>query len=329
MTFAPALRRLIAGLAAAAAVAPAAHAQPGGAASRIIVDSLWSRGLGTWKRFRVYIPAGYDGSTKRFAVAYYLHGLWGSEQDWLNQGRLGVTLDSLTAAGVPPMLVVMPDGDDSWYTTWNHLGNGPACQADTTRKEPAATYCVPWPKYDDYIARELVAAIDARYRTHARRESRGIAGLSMGGYGAITLALAYPDVFAAAASHSGVVWPLHADTSSAPLDAATGWDRRQRFYGALLPSITLAMGRDTLGWRSREPLRLARLARVRGRTLPALWIDCGVGDKYIGQNRRLHAALDAERIPHVWNERPGAHSWVYWRDNAAHSLTWLSRTLVL
>ena len=323
------MRRLAVGLSAAALLGPSASAQAGSAASRIVVDSLWSRGLGAWKRFRVYLPAGYDAPAKRYAVAYYLHGLWGSEQDWSNQGRLGATLDSMTSRGAPSMIVVMPDADDSWYTTWNALGNGPACQADTTRKEPAATYCVPWPKYDDYIARELVAAVDARYRTHARRESRGIAGLSMGGYGAITLALAYPEVFAAAASHSGVVWPLHADTAAAPVHAANAWERRQMFYGALLPSITLAMGRDTLGWRAREPLRFARLARARGRTLPALWIDCGVADKYIGQNRRLHAALAAEGIPHVWNERPGGHSWAYWRENAAHSLAWLSRTLAL
>ena len=323
-----AVRTVLAGLAVALGLASAASAQPA-TASRLVVDSIWSRGLGTWKRFRVYLPAGYDASARRYPVAYYLHGLWGSEQDWMTQGRIGASLDSLIAAGMPPLIVVTPDADDSWYTTWNALGNGPACQADTARKEPASTYCVTWPKYDDYIARELVAAVDARYRTRARRESRGIAGLSMGGYGALTLALAYPDVFAAAASHSGVVWPLHADTAAAAMDAATGWQRRERFYGALMPSITLAMGRDTLGWRAREPLRFARLARSRGRPLPALWLDCGTGDKYIGQNRRLHAALDAERIPHEWHEMPGAHSWTYWRENAPRSLSWLARTLAL
>ena len=122
-------------------------------------------------------------------------------------------MDSLVAAGRPEMILVFPDGDDGWYTTWNALNNTAACRADTLRREPAATYCVPWPKYDEYVARELVAHVDSSYRTHPRREHRGIAGLSMGGYGAISLALRYPDVFAAAASHSGVLSPRYAGPS--------------------------------------------------------------------------------------------------------------------
>src|SRR5580765_444325 len=117
-------------------------------------------------------------------------------------GRGPATFDSLVAAGMPEMIVVMPDGDDGWYTTWNWLGDWAACKRKPPRPDEAADrYCVPWPHYDDYIARDLVSYIDSHYRTRADRAHRGIAGLSMGGYGAIALALGYPDVFAAAASH--------------------------------------------------------------------------------------------------------------------------------
>src|SRR6185503_1468477 len=83
-----------------------------------------------------------------------------------------------------------------------------AC-ADTVRQEAPGTYCVEHERYDDYIAKDVVRFIDTYYRTRADRAHRGIGGLSMGGYGALSLALHYPDVFSAAASHSGVVSPMY------------------------------------------------------------------------------------------------------------------------
>jgi hypothetical protein len=68
----------------------------------------------------------------------------------------------LTATGKPEAIVVMPDGDDSWYTTWNGLIDAAVCRSDTTRREPAASYCVPWPHYDDYIAHDIIAHVDGR-----------------------------------------------------------------------------------------------------------------------------------------------------------------------
>ena len=292
--------------------------------SRVVSDSLWSNALGVRKRFLVVLPAGYDASDRRYPAAYYLHGMWGDETNWLRAGRIRESLDSLVAAGMPPMILVLPDGDDSWYTTWNALGNRADCERDTTRREPAATYCVPWPHYDDYIARELVARVDERYRTIPRRESRGIAGLSMGGYGALTLAMRYGGVFAAAASHSGVVAPLRADTGAAP---AERWPARARFYGGIMPALALAFGRDTIGWAARDPARLARRARSGRDPVPAVWIDCGIADRYVGQNRALHAELRRLGIAHQYHERPGAHTWDYWRANAPRSLSWLARTL--
>ncbi|HEX4933222.1 MAG TPA: alpha/beta hydrolase-fold protein, partial [Gemmatimonadaceae bacterium] len=135
---------------------PAASPAP---AARGTLDTLafWSQSLGTRKRALVWLPPSYAAQPqRRYPSVYYLHGMWGSEIDWTTQGELHVTLDSMVAAGLPEMIVVMPDGDDGWYTTWNRLLDISVCRAGFKPRpgdESDASYCVPWPHYDDYIAR--------------------------------------------------------------------------------------------------------------------------------------------------------------------------------
>src|SRR6185503_2922027 len=170
--------------AAAQATSTSTNNQQPTTSSTVIADTLWSQSLGIRKRVMLWLPPSYASQPqRRYPVAIYLHGAFGDENNWLNQGRLGATLDSLVAAGMPEMIVVMPDGDDSYYTTWNFLGDWPGCRRSRPpNAEPADSYCVPWPHYDEYIARDLVAFVDRRYRTLADRRHRGVAGLSMGGY---------------------------------------------------------------------------------------------------------------------------------------------------
>ena len=87
----------------------------------------------------LWLPPSYaTNATRRYPVAYYLHGAFGNETNWINAGKLAQTLDSLVSAGTPEMIVVMPDGDDSWYTTWNWLGDWPGCRANRPpNAEPA------------------------------------------------------------------------------------------------------------------------------------------------------------------------------------------------
>jgi S-formylglutathione hydrolase FrmB len=297
-------------------------------------DTLWSQSLGTRKALTVYLPPSYEQApTRRYPVLLYLHGLGGNERNWVDAGQLHRTMDSLVAAGGPEAIIAMPDGDDSWYTTFASLPDVPGCQADTTRREPAATFCVPWPHYDDYIARDIVGHLDASYRTRADRAHRAVAGLSMGGYGAVTLALAYPDVFAAAASHSGVLSPRllpgdsPADTAVATPRYAGTLPEFARAAGRLWPSQRLAFGRDSIAWKARDPrVLLARLApRVqRGEAeWPALSIDVGIDDPWLRHNRDFNAVLAAAGVPRRYGEYFGGHTWTYWRTHAEDSLTFL------
>jgi S-formylglutathione hydrolase FrmB len=294
----------------------------------VVADSFWSQALGIRKRFVVYLPPSYNADAgRRYPVAYYLHGMWGDEWNWVRAGAIDSTLDSLEAAGLPEMILVMPDGDDGWYTTWNNLGNNAECRRSKPPREAETvdSYCVPWPKYDDYIARDLVARIDSVYRTVPSRSARAIAGLSMGGYGAISLALAYPDVFSAAASHSGVVSPLYMGPhpyAAPPRYASTEAELRANADNLWFAQV-LAFGRDTTGWWPRDPgRRAARYGMDRSR-MPALMLDVGVSDKYVDQSRDLHATLERLGVEHSYAEWPGAHDWGYWRLHASESLRWI------
>lgn len=297
------------------------------------IDTVWSQSLGTTKRLYVYLPPSYARDTSaRYPVLFYLHGVGGDEENWVRLARLDRVMDSLVAAGHGEAIVAMPDGDDSWYTTWAALPDLAGCRRDTARAEPADRYCVPWPHYDDYVARDLVAHVDSAYRTRRAARHRGIGGLSMGGYGAVTLALRYPDVFAAAASHSGVLAPALLAPREVPPDvgvAALQWartpDELRRAAGE--PRYTRwfvpAFGRDTIGWYAREPAKLVARLLAAGTPVPALHLDCGVADPYLGQTRAFAAGLRAYGVPFAYREAPGGHSWDYWRAQLPASLAWL------
>lgn len=291
-------------------------------------DTIWAQSLGVRKALTVYLPPSYGRGSTRYPLLVYLHGRGGNERDWVNAGQLPRIMDSLVAAGMPEAIIAMPDGDDGWYTTWASLPDA-GCASDTVRKEPAATYCVPWPHYDDYIARDIVNYMDAQYRTRGTRDSRGIAGLSMGGYGALTVALAYPDVFAAAVSHSGVLSP-RLRIGAAPTDPARyGTTMSELGAGVrhLWPSLRAVFGNDTLAWRGRDPQLLAARLQTRVQRgdarFPALHFDIGVDDTWAAQNRDLDAALTALGVPHTYKQYPGAHTWAYWRAHLPESLTFL------
>ena len=281
----------------------------------------------------IWLPPSYAAqATRRFPVAYYLHGAQGNESNWTTNARLDATLDSLVAGGMPEMIVVMPDGDDGFYTTWNFLGDYPACRSNRPADaEPADSYCVPWPHYDEYIARDLVAFIDRKYRTLAERRHRGVAGLSMGGYGAVALALAYPDVFSAAASHSGLLAPAQGTTRAAVPSGAFALDATRGSYSERLwPYVSAAFGKDSTSWASRDPrLLAARLLARHKELMPALRIDCGVDDPFLVQSRAFRDALQRMGVPHEYSEYPGSHIWDYWRKHGAESAAWLAARLTV
>lgn len=174
------------------------------AASEVRSGSFHAAALGAEMRYTVYLPDGYDSGSgqRRYPVLYLLHGHGGDEHDWLRQGALQATADRLIGCGaVPPLIVVMPAGGNSWWV------DSPHAAAQTA------------------LVRDLVAHTDSRLRTLAAREGRLIAGLSAGGYGTLLAVMKYPQLYAAAAAFSPAVYvPVPPPVSAArrvPAPAAT------------------------------------------------------------------------------------------------------------
>jgi putative tributyrin esterase len=231
--------------------------------------------------YLVLLPRDYTGG-RRFPVLYLLHGVYGDYKNWDTRTRLEAAAESL------PLLIVMPDADDSWYT------NSATKPAD---------------KFEDYIAKDLISEIDGKYRTIRQKQSRAIAGLSMGGYGAVKLALKHPDLFAFAGSLSG------AFNAAQNLD-----DLRPEFRTKLLEVFGPAGNRI----RSENDIFLL---------LPGahddlyFYLACGADDFFRETNRALAGQLSARKIRYEYHETPGGHDWGYWDSALTPMLEALARNI--
>ena len=222
------------------------------------------------------LPAGYAGSNKRYPVLYLLHGLFGRFDDWVSRTNLAEYATNYD------LIIITPEGHDSWYTD---------------------SASVPTQKYEAYFIRELIPDVDARFRTIKDRRARGVAGLSMGGYGALKYALKHPDQFAFAASLSGALDPARR-TEDHP---GFAWD-------ILRPSINSVFG--TPNSQTRQDNDLHQIARGINASqigsLPYLYFDCGLEDGFLTTNRELADILLSKKIPHQYRQLPGGHTWAYW-----------------
>lgn len=312
--------------------APPAAPAPPAPRGTVRVERFFAPALGVEKHYLVYLPPSYaTAPTKRYPVAYYLHGFSGDEADWVSLGSLDVVADSLIAGGMPEMIIVMPDGDDGWYTNWEEPPEPyDACLVDTLVNRAAPALCVVQAHYEDYIARDLVRHVDSTYRTLADRRHRGIAGLSMGGFGAVTLAVEHSDLFAAAASHSGVLSPLYAGPHpfATPPRYHTSSDSLAASWRGMWAAIAPAFGRTIASWRARDPAQLVRRLAAAGGPMPALFLDVGAHDGLADQARAFHAELATLGISSTYAEWPGGkHDWKYWHAHVGESLRWLAERI--
>lgn len=224
-----------------------------------------------------YVPQGSKAPKNRFPVLYLLHGLAGHYTNWVEKTKLVEYVAEHNS-----LIVVTPEGNDGWYTD---------------------SASVPTDKYESYILQELIADVEGRYRTIRLRDGRAVAGLSMGGYGALKFGLKYPDKFIFAASMSGAL-DAAASTNEHP---GFAWD----FAG---PSIMQTFGPAGSQTRAANDLHqlFRNLPEARIPSLPFFYLDCGTEDGFIKTNRDLASILLERRIPHEFRELPGKHEWPYW-----------------
>jgi S-formylglutathione hydrolase FrmB len=271
--------------------------RPGRLDARLQDWTLRTPALDGVTRVRILLPAGYrDDARRRYPVLYLLHGADSDYRSWTRYGDA----EAITARA--RLIVVMPDGGTmGWYTDW-YTGERPVR-----------------PLWETYHVGELVPWVDAHFRTIAARRGRAIAGLSMGGYGALSYAARHPGTFLAAASFSGAL-EIGSEDALGP------------------------RSENAARWRAHLPISLAR----RLRSLALLEVRTGNGDpgpldkrgtrsgcdacrleRFLHPaNARLHERLRRLGIPHVWDDYgPGTHDWPYWRRDLRETLPGMLRVL--
>ena len=231
------------------------------------------RGVSIEKQTGMYVILP-DGEGP-FPVLYLLHGLSDDYTIWHRRTSIERYVE---AQG---LIVVMPDGHRSFYC------NDP---------RPGGL------AYEDHIVTDVVGFVERTFPAIPDRGARAIAGLSMGGYGAIMLALRHPDVFSVACSHSGAMRFAHEPIEQRP--------EVQALADALDPPEKY------------DCFRLAEQLKERG-PLPAIRFDCGTEDDLLEWNREFHAHLDAVGIDHRYREYRGAHTWDYWDRHILHTLAFI------
>jgi S-formylglutathione hydrolase FrmB len=250
--------------------------------ARVDTVNLHSKLVNATLPYNVILPTDYDTArATRYPVLYLLHGLTGHYSDWLKRTNVA------DYASAYRLIVVMPEGNDSWYTDSG---------VNTTSK------------YESYILQELIPDVQQRYRTIEARYARAIAGLSMGGYGAIKFGLKSPYTFVLAASISGVF----AITRYSEQEVPELWRESLKLFGPV--------GSDTR--KTNDVFEIIKnLTPARAASLPYFYFDCGTEDSPLifPSNRELAALLFEKKIPHEYRELPGDHSWGYW-DNQVQEI---------
>ena len=229
--------------------------------------------MGREMPYRVVVPRNYydrKNAGRRYPVLILLHGLWGAYSNWTDKSAPGDFLRD-------GLIIVTPEGGNSWYVDSTGPAGGP---------------------YESYLVKELVPEIDSRFRTVSERSHRFVAGLSMGGYGAIKFGLKHPELFSVVGSFSGAL--------DAPL--------RTQSNPNLNDPIRKVYGDDDSPVRgANDVFRIVReMPDDRRGSLPFIYLDCGTEDWLIGTNREFSKLLIDRKIPHEFRELPGGHAWTLW-----------------
>jgi enterochelin esterase-like enzyme len=195
---------------------------PGIAAGKLVEAHFQSQALGRQDSYMVYEPPGYQqlaAKGVRFPVLYLLHGTVSNALHYINVGRVGVNLDELLAAGrTRPFLIVMPESSDGTFiddTEWANTPHG---------------------AYENAVM-NVVQQVDQHWPTIANRSARGIAGLSMGAYGALNIGLHHLDTFGTIQSWSGYFKQTHTGVFANASPAALGFNSPATYAKTIRPAL--------------------------------------------------------------------------------------------
>jgi len=245
-------------------------------------------------RAAVVLPDRYKKAKSNYPVLYLLHGGQGSFRDWLK-----LTPDKTLLHGLADqynVIIVTPDGGTTSYYFDSPL-----------QKES---------QYETFISNELIAKIESAYRVIREKKGRIIAGLSMGGHGAMFIAARHPELYAAAGSMSGV---MNINTKTWKVPEAFARLRAENFARLLGPP------KDTLNPYLDYTI-VGMTDKLKANDVKLIF-DVGVDDFLIDPNRELHRLLLANGTPHDYIERPGQHDWSYWENALPFQMLFFAKVM--
>jgi S-formylglutathione hydrolase FrmB len=265
-----------------------------GATGRVECNNLPSKMLSRQVPYCIVLPPSFDANkTRQFPILYFLHGLGDNEQFFIHSGAWNITEDMWEKGAMKEFLIATPDGGAGFYINSKNGKN----------------------LYEDFLLQEFFPFIEKRYRAAPGRGHRAIAGISMGGYGALHLAFRHPQLFASVSAHSAALFEkLPAFLGPSP-DSP-----RARVLGAVFGSPP-----DPVFWDRNSPLSLAGTANLTGLKI---YFDCGDQDDYGFETgaSALDKVLSSRHVPHEFHIYPGRHDAVYFGEHLPASLTFASQS---
>lgn len=239
--------------------------------------------------YRIIYPRGYtEAKQKRYPTIYLLHGLSGNYKNWTEKTNL------LKHSLEYDFLIVSVEGENGWYSDGSLKPNS---------------------FYESYIIQELIPEVDRKFRTISDRNHRIIAGLSMGGYGAVKFGLKYPEKFSIVGSFSGAL-------------AATSIEESQTLEW-IAKSLREAFGEpESPARKSNDIFRIVQeMPEEKISSLPFIYLDCGTEDFLFKSNQDFMRLLTEKKIKHEYRQLPGAHTWNYWDERIQEFLRFTKRFL--
>lgn len=268
-----------------------------GAQGRIDCGALRSRILGRAVRYCVLLPPSYEGDhAKTFPVLYFLHGLGENEQVLVESGGWGLIEELRQKHQIGEFLIAVPEGRGSFFIN-SAEGHD---------------------RYSDFFLSEFIPYVESHFRSLKDPTSRGVTGLSMGGYGALRFAFARPELFRSVSAQSPALIT----------ETPEQLDQDLKDAGRLTNLLGSVFGNpiEVPHWRANNPFDLARKNRsqIQGQ---AIYFNCGGQDEYgfAEGATKLDRQLTSEGIKHEFHLYPGGHDAEYFLSHLAETMEFHSR----
>ena len=247
----------------------------------------------------IFLPPSYDSdTTRRYPVLYFLHGLGENEQVLLNSDGWQIIEEAWSDKTLGEYIIVAPAAGRTFYVN---------------SKDGKV-------RYEDFFIQEFLPVIEKNYRIRGTRATRGLDGISMGGYGALRLAFKYPRLFGSVSAHSAALIERPPAVQINP---------QQQAAVSRLVGSAFGVPFDRAYWNRESPFTI-----VRESPKPVglkVYFDCGTEDDF-GFNvgaQQFHELLDLRGIAHTFHLYPGSHNWIYFASHFPESLEFESKAFGL